>query len=77
VPGKKCHYCFFELVLFVRTGKSFILSNIAALNVSGLYKTAMTGIAAVPIQGQTLHSFAGIGKGDFNDDWLSLVTVSC
>lgn len=30
----------------------------------GVYITALTGIAAVPLSGRTLHSFAGIGLGE-------------
>ena len=52
------------------TGKSFLLKVIVnALGSSGLFITASTGIAAVHIGGQTLHSFAGIelGQGTFDD----------
>lgn len=48
-------------------GKSFILAKaIAELKRASktVKLTALTGIAAVNIGGQTIHSFAGIGKGD-------------
>lgn len=47
------------------TGKSYLLKLIKDIyDPYGLALTASTGIAAVQIGGITLHSWAGIGKGD-------------
>lgn len=47
------------------TGKSFLLKLIKELyDPYGLVVTASTGIAAVQIGAVTLHSWAGLGKGD-------------
>jgi len=46
------------------TGKSFLLNNIKdEYKSAGLHITASTGISAVNIGGQTLHSWAGLGLG--------------
>jgi len=49
-------------------GKSFclrvIIDGFRQQRKQGVYITASTGIAAVPLQGRTLHSFAGIGLGE-------------
>lgn len=50
------------------TGKSFVLQEIIRLmrmqyNEYQFYVTAPTGIAALPLGGNTIHSFAGIGLG--------------
>ncbi len=47
------------------TGKSFLLQYLKAnYSDSGLHITASTGIAAVNVGGQTLHSWAAIGLGN-------------
>jgi ATP-dependent DNA helicase PIF1 len=48
------------------TGKSFTLKQIAReMGTDGIFFTAMTGVAASQIpEATTLHSFAGIGRGD-------------
>jgi ATP-dependent DNA helicase PIF1 len=45
------------------TGKSYMLNEIKR-DYPGIQLTASTGIAAVNINGTTIHSFAGIGIGD-------------
>lgn len=48
-------------------GKSYLLKHIIEYFESNdiiVYVTASTGVAAVPLHGSTLHSFAGIGLGD-------------
>jgi ATP-dependent DNA helicase PIF1 len=50
--------------VFLGTGKSFLLKKIIAylrLNEISVAITASTGMAALNIQGKTLHSFAGVG----------------
>ena len=54
----------------VGTGKSFVLKVlkeelIKKYSAKTVFITAATGIAAIPIGGTTLHSFAGIGLGFF------------
>ena len=47
------------------TGKSYLLQYLKAnYSDSGLHITASTGIAAVHVGGQTLHSWAAIGLGN-------------
>mmetsp|Transcript_27331 Transcript_27331/g.43391 ORF Transcript_27331/g.43391 Transcript_27331/m.43391 type:complete len:300 (+) Transcript_27331:44-943(+) len=53
------------------TGKSFLLKKLKEIltlgtetQSTGVFFTAMTGIAAAHIGGSTLHSFAGIGMGN-------------
>jgi ATP-dependent DNA helicase PIF1 len=47
------------------TGKSYLLQYLKANYLgAGLHITASTGIAAVNVGGQTLHSWAGIGLGN-------------
>ena len=47
------------------TGKSYLLKLIKEIyNPYGFALTASTGISAVQIGGITIHSWAGIGKGD-------------
>ncbi len=49
------------------TGKSTILrAIISLLPWAGTFVTASTGIAAVNVGGITLHSWAGIGRGEGN-----------
>ena len=46
------------------TGKSFLLQRIiSALPPESTWVTASTGAAACQVQGVTLHSFAGLGRG--------------
>lgn len=46
------------------TGKSFLLNYlISTCTGHGTFVTALTGMAAVPLKGTTLHRFAGIGLG--------------
>ncbi len=55
------------------SGKSYLLTAIVkALKSQTLYVTASTGMAALNISGQTIHSFAGIGFGD--GDTQTLIT---
>jgi hypothetical protein len=50
-----------KLYFVFRTGKSFLLRKLTELGISGLFFTALTGIAALNISGSTLHGFAGVG----------------
>ncbi|MBN8828841.1 MAG: AAA family ATPase [Sphingobacteriia bacterium] len=53
------------------TGKSYLLKCIRDLYYGkGLHITASTGIAAVQIGGHTLHSWAGLGNGQANVEYL-------
>jgi ATP-dependent DNA helicase PIF1 len=53
------------------TGKTVLLHHIIqCLPEEGTFVTASTGMAAVAIQGTTLHSFAGVGLGDDAPDAL-------
>ena len=56
-------------------GKSFLLVQLisrlqAAHGAESVAITASTGVAAVPLGGQTLHSWAGIGQGSGTSDQL-------
>ena len=54
-------------------GKSFVTKRLCELCSEiglALNKTASTGVAALNIQGQTLHSFMGIGIGDETGEML-------
>ncbi|KAM3302048.1 hypothetical protein P3S67_016550 [Capsicum chacoense] len=63
------------------TGKTYLLQHIISElrkihGKSRVFVTASTGVAACSLNGQTLHSFAGIGLGDAsNVDLLSKVTL--
>ncbi|KAM3395800.1 ATP-dependent DNA helicase PIF1 [Capsicum galapagoense] len=63
------------------TGKTYLLQHIISKlskihGKSRVFVTASTGVAACSLNGQTLHSFAGIGLGDAsNVDLLSKVTL--
>ena len=46
---------------FAGTGKSYILNKLKAKLKKNLTITSTTGIAAVNVKGQTLHSWAGVG----------------
>ena len=47
------------------TGKSYLLNYIKEeYKNDGLHITASTGIAAINVGGQTLHSWAGLGLGN-------------
>ena len=47
------------------TGKSFLLNYIKEeYRDSGLHITASTGISAINVGGQTLHTWAGLGLGN-------------
>ncbi|KAI3835786.1 hypothetical protein MKW92_033247 [Papaver armeniacum] len=58
------------------TGKTFLLKQIVNLLKQEVHKpdevfvTASTGVAACALNGQTLHSFAGIGLGEDDEDEL-------
>jgi len=56
------------------TGKSFILKQLRELMVSGVAFTALTGIAAINVQGTTLHAFAGVAKGVGSKEALLTLT---
>lgn len=45
-------------------GKSYTLSRLKEIYKEKLYITSTTGISAINVGGQTLHSWAGIGIGD-------------
>ncbi|KAK4342236.1 hypothetical protein RND71_038052 [Anisodus tanguticus] len=63
------------------TGKTYLLQHIITKlrkihGKSRVFVTASTGVAACSLNGQTLHSFAGIGLGDASAvDLLSRVTL--
>ncbi|XP_059283000.1 ATP-dependent DNA helicase PIF1-like [Lycium ferocissimum] len=63
------------------TGKTYLLQHIITKlrkihGKSRVFVTASTGVAGCALNGQTLHSFAGIGLGDASDvDLLSRVTL--
>ncbi|CAN4104446.1 unnamed protein product [Withania somnifera] len=63
------------------TGKTYLLQHIISKlrkihGKSRVFVTASTGVAAYSLNGQTLHSFAGIGLGDAsNVDLLSKVAL--
>ncbi|KAF3628538.1 hypothetical protein FXO38_28191 [Capsicum annuum] len=63
------------------TGKTYLLQHIISElrkihGKSRVFVIASTGVAACSLNGQTLHSFAGIGLGDAsNVDLLSKVTL--
>lgn len=46
------------------SGKSFLLNEIKKNNLKDLVITASTGIAAVNVNGTTIHSFGGLGTGE-------------
>jgi ATP-dependent DNA helicase PIF1 len=53
------------------TGKSYLLQYLKAnYSDSGLHITASTGIAAVHVGGQTLHSWAAIGLGNLPSEQI-------
>lgn len=54
------------------TGKSYSLRNICSelQNYRTIAVTATTGVAAINVDGRTLHSWAGIGLGDSNEEIL-------
>jgi ATP-dependent DNA helicase PIF1 len=52
------------------TGKSFLLKHIKE-SIPNIHITASTGIAAVNVGGQTLHSWSGIGLGNVPADKLT------
>lgn len=45
-------------------GKSYTLSKLKELYKEKLHITSTTGISAINVGGQTLHSWSGIGIGD-------------